>query len=505
MKFLRRGERGASFTYGADGPRGQVGRGSPRRLLVALAAALAVAGCTSSPDPRPSPDPTPAPTLAPPPAAEGDTTPFGAHWDWSRYDQFTPYLRKISGSATYHELSWCDIEPEQGKADWSAVDRVAERSRSLGITLHLKIRTGVCWATGGTAQYVRGQANKTESAMPRDLATYKSFVDSVVRRYASYGVREYAVENEVNAPQYWAGTAAEYTTLVGAAAEAIRAADPEARVVDSGISSVAYGMGVADRLLRAGQEAEAVRAYTAYFQRRIGTRGKQIPAVSSPEDLRATLAVAQNARNLEYLAATEKLLDDKTVDVRQLHFYEHWSAVPDLLGYLSAETPAGTPVEAWEVGQFWRDGDSDAASRSAEVVKVVAQLAAGGVRQVIWLPLAYNPNNRQGSEVRYGLLDPDGTERTAGQMVADLATLAQGATAEPVREKGLTGAAFRRGAETTLVVWAADAPVTVPATAGLTSGTVGTPASGTGAVRVAEDPVVLKAQRPPADILRSVE
>lgn len=466
-----------------------------RRLSVLLLALL-VAGCTSS-----SPAPTPSP---PPPVAAAGTTPFGAHWDWNRYEQFTPYLRKISGSATYHELSWCDVERVEGKPDWSAVDQVAERTRSLGITLHLKIRTGVCWATGGTAQHVRGEAGKTESAMPRDMAKYKSFVDSLVRRYAPYGVREYAVENEVNAPQYWAGSAAEYATLVTAAGEAVRAADPQARVVDSGISSVAYGWGVVDRLLKAGQDADAVRAYNAYFQRRIGTRGKQIPAVSTPDDLRAALAVPQNARNLEYLAATERLLDDKAVDVRQLHFYEHWSAVPDLLAYLSAETPAGTPVEAWEVGQFWRDGEADAASRSAEMVKAVAQLAAGGVREVIWLPLAYNPDNRQGSEVRYGLLDPDGKERTAGQMLAGLAALAQGATAEPVREKGLAGAAFRRGGETALVVWASGDTVTVPDGAGLSSGAVGAAQARSGAVEVAGDPVVLRGRGTRADILKKV-
>ncbi|BCB90820.1 hypothetical protein [Phytohabitans suffuscus] len=490
MSLLRRRSRGGDRRSG--------------RLLAAGAALLVLAGCTSDPEPAPPPPPATATAPAPGPAPAQGATPFGAHWDWNRYEQFTPYLRKISGSATYHELSWCDIEPERGSTDWSAVDRVAERSRALGITLHLKIRTGVCWATGGTAQHVRGQAGKTESAMPRDLATYKSFVDSVVRRYAPFGVREYAVENEVNAPQYWAGSPADYATLVGAAAEAIRAADPRAKVVDSGISSVAYGWGVADRLLRAGQEAEAVRAYNAYFQRRIGTRGKQIPAVSTPADLRAALTVPQNARNLEYLAATEKLLDDKVVDVRQVHFYEHWSAVPDLLGYLAAETPAGTPVSAWEVGQFWRDGDADAASRSAEMVKAVTQLAAGGLREVIWLPLAYNPDNRQGSEVRYGLLDPDGKERTAGQMLAGLAALAQGATAEPVSGKGLTGAAFRRGAETALVVWASAGPVTVPDTAGLTSGTVGGAPSASGAVEVTADPVVLKAQRPPADIMSGI-
>ncbi|MEH1130529.1 hypothetical protein [Micromonospora sp. CPCC 206061] len=460
------------------------------KRLVAVALVLFLAACTGS---EPAPPPTPS-TTAPTPSATG-TTVFGAHWDWNRYDAFQPYLRKLAGSATYHELTWCAVERQQGQRDWTAVDQVATRSRDLGITLHLKIRVGVCWATGGTAQYTRGQANKTESAMPRDLATYKGFVDAVVRRYQPYGVREYAIENEVNAPSYWAGSTADYTKLVEAAAEAIRAADPKALVVDSGISSVAYGMGVADRLLRAGQQDQAAQAYQRYFQRRIGTRGQKIPA-----DAAAAMSVPENVRSLQFLAATEALLDRKVVDVRQVHFYEHWTAVPDLMGYLSAENPAGTPIEAWEVGQFWRTPTGDDDARAGEMVKAVTQLVAAGVREVIWLPLAYNPNNRQGSEVRYGLLDPDGAERVAGRMMADLATAARGATAQPVSDKGLRGVAFRRGGESTLVVWSDGGPVTVPGGSGVSGAEVGKPPS-TGDVKVTATPVLLRAAKDPAAIL----
>lgn len=461
------------------------------KRLTALLLVLFVAACTSS---KPTPKPSPTPPSSSAPTARGATA-FGAHWDWNRYDAFQPYLRKLAGSATYHEMTWCDIERQQGQLDWSAVDQVATRSRDLGITLHLKIRVGVCWATGGTAQYTRGQANKTESAMPRDLATYKGFVDAVVRRYQPYGVREYAIENEVNAPSYWAGSADDYTRLVEAAAEAIRAADPKALVVDSGISSVAYGMGVADRLLKAGQAAQAAQAYQRYFQRRIGTRGQKIPA-----DATAAMSVPENVRNLQFLAATEALLDRKVVDVRQVHFYEHWSAVPDLMGYLSAENPAGTPIEAWEVGQFWRTPNGDDDARAGEMVKAVTQLVAAGVREVIWLPLAYNPNNRQGSEVRYGLLEPDGAERVAGRMMADLAAASQGATAEPVSDKGLRGVAFRRGGESTLVVWSDGAPVTLPGGSGVSGAEVGEPPS-TGDVKVTATPVLLHAAKDPAAIL----
>lgn len=447
-----------------------------RGLILTLAAVLALTGCTEGPEPRPEPAPS---FTVPTPAARGATV-FGAHWDWNRYEQFVPYLKKLRGSSTYYELSWCDVEKTPGSPDFSALDRIARRSRDLGISLDLKIRVGTCWATGGTARHTRGEAGKTESRMPADLGAYRAFVSALVTRYKAYGVTQYAVENEVNAPQYWAGTPQQYQQLVSAAAEAIHRADPSARVADSGISSVAMGIGVADRLLRAGQAGEAVAAYRAYFARRVGTRGKQIPEVTDEAGLRAALAHPTNVRNLDYLSATEKLLDDRVVQVRQLHFYEHPDGIAPLLDYLRAETPDGVPVEAWEVGRFDRTAGAEPVPVADEMTKVAGRLAAGGITEVVWLPLAYNPGNRAGAEVRYGLLDPDGRERPAGAMLAGLAGAARGRTASPIRQDGLDGVAFTGGGGTNMVVWADTAPVKVdlpakeltgPAAAGSVGGT----------------------------------
>lgn len=483
------------------------------RTVAATVAAtlLLTAGCTARDDAPPPAAATPSVPAAPGATntVDGVPNPFGAHWDWSRYQQFGPYLRRLAGSATYEEISWCEIERTSGQADWAGLDEIATRSRELGITLHLKIRTGVCWATGGTARHTRGTANKTESAMPTDLGAYQRFVRSVVQRYGPYGVREYAIENEVNAPSYWAGSPEDYARLVRAAAETIRATDPKARVVDSGISSVAYGMGVADRLVRAGRVPEAITAYQAYFQRRVGTRGQQIPAVTGEAQLRRALGTETNSRSLRFLAVTESLLTDRTVDVRQVHFYEHFSGVAPLLDYLRATTPAGTPLQAWEVGQFWRDGDGDPAGRAAEMVKTVTLLAAGGIGEISWLPLAYNPNNAAGSEVRYGLLDPDGTERESGRMLAALADAARGATVTPLPASvagRLNGVAFVRGGSSTLVLWSAsNTPVTVPAAPGGRTGAVGSPLGAAGGgTTVTDVPVLLRADQPVERILATV-
>lgn len=460
-----------------------------RRLLALLAAsALVLAGCTSDPSPAP-PKPTQTFKIPTPGQTARGTTAFGAHWDWNRYEQFVPYLQKLKGSSTYYELSWCDIEKTQGSPDWAALDRIAERSQELGIRLDLKIRIGVCWATGGTAAHTRGQAGKTESKMPLDLAAYQKFVGDLVKRYQPLGVTQYAIENEVNAQQYWAGTATQYQELVRAGAEAIHAADPKAQVVDSGISSVAIGMGITDRLVKAGQADAAVTAYQAYFARRVGTRGKQIPQVSDEAGLRAALANPVNVRNLEYLAATEKLLDDGVVQVRQLHFYEHPDGITALLDYLKAETPKDVPVEAWEVGRFEKTADAQAAEVADEMTKVTSRLAAGGITEIVWLPLAYNPDNKAGAEVRYGLLDPDGTERQAGKALAGLAGAARGATATPVSQDGLDGVAFSGTTGTKMVLWSASTPVPVDLPAKPLDGA----AAGTS---VTETPVLVESDQP---------
>jgi hypothetical protein len=265
---------------------------------------------------------------------------------------------------------------------------------------------------------------------------------------------------------------------------------------------------VVDRLVRAGRDDEAIAAYNAYFQRRIGTRGRKIPQVETIEALRTALADETNTRNVAFLAATEQLIDDGVVQLRQVHYYEHFDGVPALLDYLAAENPADVPIEAWEVGQFWRDGDGDDTSRAEEVVKVSTMLLAGGVRQVMWLPLGYNPNNRAGSEVRYGLLEPDGTEREAGRMFESLAEAARGATVSPIDQDGLTGVAFQRGEESTLVVWSSEAndTVRVSSVPSMHTGAAGIDLTKAGSeVIISEHPVLLRAKATPEAILAGVD
>jgi hypothetical protein len=449
----------------------------PAFRLAAVFALLgvALAGCSGSPgkDRVATPTLSVTPSTTPTQSADG-ASPLGAKWDWPRAGLYQSYLQQVTGTRTFYEMVWCDQQSGADKpVDWTKTDQIVQQSNALGITMMLKIRVGLCWATGGTAQFTRGNKNKTESAMPKNLDQYSQFVTSVVQRYSAMGVKEFAIENEINSRSYWAGSVDDYRTLVTAASKAIHAASPSAEVVDAGMSSTTYGYGIANSLLKAGRGAEAVKAYSDYYQRRIGTRGDQLPAVSTPAQLQGVLNSDQGRRNLAYLALMTSLATNKIVNVRQVHFYEPWTNVPRLLTYLKANTPASTPIEAWEVGQFWKGSDAEDTERSDEIVKSLTLLLGGGLRAAIWLPLAFNPSGRNGDEPRYGLLNADGSERVAGQMMAAMVKASRGVKAVPVTAHGLTGVAFDHGSSADLFVWAAGTTAMVTLDSGDSVGTVG--------------------------------
>jgi len=384
------------------------------------------------------------------PATAAEAPVLGVKWDWDRAASYAGFLQGFGGGDTFYELVWCDVEPAPGLRNWKTIAAVVDGAAAVGFEMNLKIRVGSCWATGSRLD-ARGGKNKTASLMPTDMAAYEQFVRAVVTRYAPKGVHRYAVENEVNGNGFWQSSPADYERLVRTAAAAIRASDPRAVVLDGGISATAYGAGVAQWLLDQGRTADAVAAWNAFYERRFAVRQEQLPAAHDAATLRAALRADQPARNLSFLEAAFRLAAGRTIDAYQLHFYEPWGNVPALLAYLHARLPAGFPIESWETGIFWPKGDEQAVP--GETVKLVSLLLAGGVRRVIWLPAAYDPNGRRDEEYRFGLFDPTGNPRPAATLFRDLAVAAAGAAVRGVAGDGMGGVVLSRDARTVMAVW----------------------------------------------------
>ena len=440
------------------------GRRPAARLAIAVLLTLVTAaGCTSGGDDGGSVPTPPAKDIQgyTGPDVQGAGHPIGLKWDWSTLDRYLPFVKDLSGGATFYEFEWCQVEPRQGQLDWGVVDRVVRSSQRLGYELMLKIRVGSCWATGGRRGEERGDKRKTVSAMPQDLDAYEGFVRTVVERYQPLGVRQYAIENEVNARNFWDGRPEQYEQLARAGARAVHDADPKAEVLDSGIASPIYGVAIAERLLTQGREDEAIAAYQRYYAR----RGGQYDRVGTAAELRSVLARDLVRRGLGYLAATQRLAKEKAFDVYQLHFYEPWDNAPALLEYLHATLPSTLPIEGWEVGMFqhgaFEQQSEDQQVRAGEAAKVVSLLLAGGIRRVVWLPVAA-PDDAE--ELRFGLVDAGGGVRPAGEVVKRLASAAEGATLRALTSGETSGIAFGRGKQTVLVLWS-EQGATVPGTA----------------------------------------
>ncbi|MFN8533967.1 MAG: hypothetical protein U0556_10505 [Dehalococcoidia bacterium] len=124
-------------------------------------------------------------------------------------------------------LAWREIEPSPGELYWEYPDAVLRAAEHYRVRVVFRVDQQPAWARPGRL-----------NAPPRDGALYPAFLRKVVERYRGR-VAGYIVWNEPNLSHEWGGDAPDpvgYARLLGASAEAIRAADPAALVIAAGLA-----------------------------------------------------------------------------------------------------------------------------------------------------------------------------------------------------------------------------------------------------------------------------
>jgi polysaccharide biosynthesis protein PslG len=143
--------------------------------------------------------------------------------DFSRF-------RELGITTWRGSFGWDDYEPEPGKYDFTWLVDFVELARDSGITLRPYVGYTPEWAASG-----RTADGQVWNDPPRDLATWQRFIDTLVGTLAAYpNVASWEIYNEENVALWWDGTAAEYNAVLSAAAERIRARDPDAEVLIGG-------------------------------------------------------------------------------------------------------------------------------------------------------------------------------------------------------------------------------------------------------------------------------
>jgi polysaccharide biosynthesis protein PslG len=137
------------------------------------------------------------------------------------------HLRGAGVAWIREDFLWDKVEPERGRFDWRATDRLMGGAAEHGLDVLAILDYSAPWASGGD-----------EHDPPRDPADYAAYARAVVERYGEGGsfwrgrdavrpLRAVELWNEPWGHFFWRPEPdpAAYATLARAAAEAVRAAD----------------------------------------------------------------------------------------------------------------------------------------------------------------------------------------------------------------------------------------------------------------------------------------
>jgi hypothetical protein len=151
-------------------------------------------------------------------------------------------------------LFWYLVEQQHGQYDWSDYDRLAATAARQGASLLLVVASCPAWA----CSEISGPPVTADG-----LAAHHDFVRAAVTRYGHEGsfwrdhpdlpyapVSDWQVWNEVNSTEFWkpGPNAADYARFLREESAVIRAADPGATVVLSGLTD--YGQVPLNEYLR---------------------------------------------------------------------------------------------------------------------------------------------------------------------------------------------------------------------------------------------------------------
>lgn len=152
-------------------------------------------------------------------------------------------MRKSGVESARFAVYWAQLQPHADRApNFRALDRIVAASAKARLPLMPVVLAAPHWATDDPNRPVD---------VPRDPADYAAFMTALVERYGAGGtffthhpklrrfpIRAWQIWNEVSNPWYWdANYASRYPRLLRAAYDAVKAADPGARVIEAGLNT----------------------------------------------------------------------------------------------------------------------------------------------------------------------------------------------------------------------------------------------------------------------------
>ncbi len=180
------------------------------------------------------------------------------------------YIQELGVGTIRVPLQWQFVKMRPGEYDWSAVDRLLKAAQTKQIEVLFTIRTTFREQTKKRRPR-RGVIEINPPSM--DRKEWVHFVEILANRYRGQGVN-YEIENEVNEAAFWKGTREEYLELLKAGYDAIKKADPKAKVLPS-----AMGCGIIRSLELGSGSQKAWKWHDSWLQPILSTKSFDVVSV----------------------------------------------------------------------------------------------------------------------------------------------------------------------------------------------------------------------------------
>lgn len=154
------------------------------------------------------------------------------HAGYSSSDEEYAILRKLGVRLIRIPFYWTQIQPDKETWDFSTCDQFMAAADKHG----MKVLAVLAFDNNAVEKSADGAARNVYLA-PEDLPLFAEFIARTVERYKD---RVYAWEiwNEPDIPQFWGGTTEEFYPVARTAADAVRAAAPDARLLGTAMTSM---------------------------------------------------------------------------------------------------------------------------------------------------------------------------------------------------------------------------------------------------------------------------
>jgi polysaccharide biosynthesis protein PslG len=142
-------------------------------------------------------------------------------------------------------IMWADLNPQEGKYDWSTLDRWIAKARAGGQDIMYTLFATPSWASSGGSKSVNpnracalakngpGVCDAPDDLNPDGTGTdqhWKDFVTAMINHVGPGTVKYWEIWNEWNIANQWSGTPAQMLRLAQDAHRILKAADPNALI-----------------------------------------------------------------------------------------------------------------------------------------------------------------------------------------------------------------------------------------------------------------------------------